>query len=199
MKPELIVLILALVLVVAVANTPSLSSEVRLILFLLALVAIILAGLHDQGMMRPRPPTRSSWSRQAVSGLSSAPWPVTRSMRAGMTPATAAATMPRMSLPPDLPPPSPPEKPKMSAEERRQRQKERQQRQEDRRPFIRLRMAIHHELDGRGITTPAAIGEALGIPAAEAAKLLTRRQWCEDDMALLQAAAARLGVQVPGP
>jgi hypothetical protein len=60
MKPELIVLILALVLVVAVANTPSLSSEVRLILFLLALVAIILAGLHDQGMMQPRPPTRSS-------------------------------------------------------------------------------------------------------------------------------------------
>jgi hypothetical protein len=118
-------------------------------------------------------------------------------MWVGVTTTTTAATMPRMNLPPDLPPP--PEKPKMSAEERRQRQKERQQRQEDRRPFIRLRMAIHHELDGRGITTPAAIGEALGIPAAEAAKLLTRRQWCEDDMALLQAAAARLGVKVPGP
>jgi hypothetical protein len=70
MKPELIVLTLALILVVAVANTLSLSSEVRLILFLLALVAIILAGLHNQGMIRPRPPTRSSWSRQAVSGLS---------------------------------------------------------------------------------------------------------------------------------
>ena len=61
MKPELIVLVLALLLVVAVSNTSPLSSEVRLILFLLALVAIILAGLHDQGIMRPRPLNRSSW------------------------------------------------------------------------------------------------------------------------------------------
>ena len=90
-----------------------------------------------------------------------------------------------MNLPPDQP--SPPEKPKMSAEER-------QQRQEDRLAFIRLRMAVRHELDGRGITTPAAIGAALGMPAAEAARLLTRRHWGEDDMALLKAAAARLGV-----
>jgi hypothetical protein len=50
-RPELIVLTLALVLVVAVANTPSLSNEVRLVLFLLALVAIFLAGLHHQGTM----------------------------------------------------------------------------------------------------------------------------------------------------
>ena len=35
-------------------------------------------------------------------------------------------------------------------------------------------MAIGRELDERGITTPAAIGEALGMPAAEATKLLTR-------------------------
>jgi hypothetical protein len=55
-------------------------------------------------------------------------------------------------------------------------------------------MAIHRELDERGATTPAAIGEALGMPAAEATKLLTRHQWREGDVALLEAAAARLGV-----
>jgi hypothetical protein len=60
-------------------------------------------------------------------------------------------------------------------------------------------MAIGRELDERDITTPAAIGEALGMPPAEATKLLTGRQWREGDVALLQAAAARLGVQVPSP
>ena len=40
--------------------------------------------------------------------------------------------------------------------------------------------------------------EALGMPAAEATSLLTRHQWREGDVARLQAAAARLGVQVPG-
>jgi hypothetical protein len=59
-------------------------------------------------------------------------------------------------------------------------------------------MAIGRELDERGITTPAAIGEALGMPATEATKLLTRRQWREGDVEQLQAAAARLGVKVPG-
>jgi hypothetical protein len=97
-----------------------------------------------------------------------------------------------MSLIPDQPPPpSPPAKPKLSAEERRARQ-------EDRLKTIRLRMAIGRELDDRGITTPTEIGAALGMPAAEATKLLTRHQWREGDVALLQAAAARLGVQVPG-
>jgi len=61
----------------------------------------------------------------------------------------------------------PPEKPKLSAEER-------QARQANRLESIRLRMAIGRELDDRGITTPSAIGAALEIPAAEAAKLLTR-------------------------
>jgi hypothetical protein len=60
-------------------------------------------------------------------------------------------------------------------------------------------MAIGRELDERGITTPAAIGEALGMLAAEATGLLARRQWREGDVALLQAAAARLGVKVPAP
>ena len=59
-------------------------------------------------------------------------------------------------------------------------------------------MAIGRELEERGITTPAAIGAALGMPAAEAASLLRRHQWREGDVALLEIAAARLGVQVPG-
>ena len=93
-----------------------------------------------------------------------------------------------MSLFPDEPPPPPPTaKPKLSAEQRRARQ-------EDRLTTIRLRMAIGRELDERDITTPAAIGEALGMPAAEATKLLTRHQWREGDVARLQAAAARLGL-----
>jgi len=85
---------------------------------------------------------------------------------------------------------SPPEKPKLSREER-------QARYPDRLTTIRLRMAIGRELDERDITTPAAIGEALGMPAAEATSLLTRHQWREGDVARLEAAAARLGVQVP--
>jgi hypothetical protein len=80
-------------------------------------------------------------------------------------------------------------KPKLSAEERRARQA-------DRLKTIRLRMAIGRELEDRGITTPAAIGQALGMPAPEAAKLLNRRQWREGDVALLEAAAARLGTPV---
>ncbi len=59
---------------------------------------------------------------------------------------------------------------------------------------IRLRMAIGRELDERSISTPAEIGAALGMPVAETSKLLTRRQWREGDVALLEAAAARLGV-----
>ena len=92
----------------------------------------------------------------------------------------------------DLDPPlSPPAKPKLSPAER-------QARMHDRLTTIRLRMTIGRELDDRGITTPAGIGGALGMPAAEAAKLLTRHQWREGDVARLEAAAERLGVQVPG-
>jgi hypothetical protein len=97
-----------------------------------------------------------------------------------------------MSTHPDQPPASPPEKPKQSAGERRLRY-------EDRLKTIRLRMLIFRELDERDITTPAAIGEAFGMPAAEATSLLTRHQWREGDVARLQAAAARLEVRVPGP
>jgi len=92
-----------------------------------------------------------------------------------------------MSQLPDQPLPA---KPKLTPEERRARQA-------DRLTTIRLRMAIGRELEDRGITTPAAIGEALGIPAAEATALLRRHQWREGDVARLQAAAIRLGVLVP--
>ena len=73
---------------------------------------------------------------------------------------------------------------------------EKKVRQEDRLKTIRLRMAIGRALDDREITDPAAIGEALGMPAAEANKLLTRHHWREGDVALLQAVAARLGLSV---
>ena len=87
-------------------------------------------------------------------------------------------------------PPSPPEKPKLAAEERRARIAERLL-------AIRLRALISQELAARGITTPAEIGAALGMSAAEAVKLMTGRRWREGDVALLEAAEARLGVQVP--
>ena len=80
-------------------------------------------------------------------------------------------------------------RPKLSAAEQRARR-------DDRIAAIRLRMAIGHELDARGITAPAAIGAALGMPAAEARSLLARHQWREGDVALLRAAAARLGLAV---
>jgi hypothetical protein len=80
-------------------------------------------------------------------------------------------------------------KPKLSSLEQRIRREERVS-------AIRLRMMIGQDLDARGITTPAEIGVALGMPRAEATKLLTRRQWREGDVALLQAAAARLGLSV---
>ena len=93
-----------------------------------------------------------------------------------------------MSLFPDQPP-SPPAKPKLSAAEQKARR-------EDRLVAIRLRMAIGHELDARDLTTPAEIGDALGMPATEAQRLLTRRQWREGDIAQLQAAAARLDLSI---
>jgi hypothetical protein len=84
-----------------------------------------------------------------------------------------------------------PPKPKLTSAEQRLRQK-------DKLVLIRLRLAIGRELDDRGITTPAVIGEALGMPAAEAQRLLTRHQWREGNVALLQAAAVRLGLRKQG-
>jgi hypothetical protein len=128
LKPELIVLVLALLLVVAAFNISSLPSRARSTLILLALVAVFLAWLHHQET-KPSRHTRVA----------------------------------------------------------------------DRLASIRLRMTIGRELDDRGITTPADIGAALGMPPAEATKLLTLRQWREGDVARLEAAAARLGLQVQDP
>jgi hypothetical protein len=89
-----------------------------------------------------------------------------------------------MSLPPD----PPPAKPKLTAQQR-------QARLADRLMTIRLRVMIGGALDDRGITTPANIGAALDMPPDEAMKLLTRHQWRDGDVALLEAAAARLGVR----
>ena len=84
-------------------------------------------------------------------------------------------------------PPPPPAKPKLSVQERRRRSEERLR-------ALRLPMAIGRELDERGIGDPAAVGAALGMPPAEATKLLTRHRWREGDVALLSAAADRLGL-----
>ncbi len=64
---------------------------------------------------------------------------------------------------------------------------------------IRLRYTINTHLEDQGVTRPAAIGAAVGLPAAEAVSLLTRRQWRAGDVAALRAAAARLGLEVALP
>ena len=53
-------------------------------------------------------------------------------------------------------------------------------------------------LQGAMVSPVADHLAALDMPPAEATKLLRGRQWREGDVALLQATAARLGVQVPG-
>ena len=69
-------------------------------------------------------------------------------------------------------------------------------RQAERLMAIRPRYTINTHLEDFGMITPAAIGGEVGLPAAEAASLLNRRQWREGDVAALQAAAARLGLKV---
>jgi hypothetical protein len=88
-------------------------------------------------------------------------------------------------------PPVSPQKPKLTFQERRRREA-------DRLVTIRLRMAIWRALDDQSITAPAKIGAALGMPAAEATKLLTLHRWREGDVEQLEAVATRLGLQVPG-
>ena len=78
----------------------------------------------------------------------------------------------------DGPPPTRPARPKLPAEERRRRR-------EDRLAALRLRVAIGRALDERGIAGPAAIGAAFGLPAGEAAKLLVRHQWREEQRLVL--------------
>ncbi len=62
---------------------------------------------------------------------------------------------------------------------------------------IRLRFCIATHLEDRGLATPAAIGAAVGMPAAEVAGLLRRKQWRDGDLAALRAVADRLGLEVP--
>ena len=69
--------------------------------------------------------------------------------------------------------------------------------QTERLKAIRRRYCINTHLEDQGLTTPAAIGAAVGLPPAEAQRLLTRRQWREGDVAALQAVAERLGLDVP--
>jgi hypothetical protein len=97
-----------------------------------------------------------------------------------------------MSLFSDDPlPPSPPLKSNPTAEEKLDHQAVRLR-------MIRLRMAILFALDDSGITTVAGVGAAIGMAGVDAAKLLNRKQWREGDLVLLEAAAVRLGLQVPG-
>ena len=70
-------------------------------------------------------------------------------------------------------------------------------RQAERLAAIRLRYRINTHLDDQGITTPAGLAQATGLPAAEAAGLLRRKQWWEGDLAALRAVADRLGLAVP--
>jgi len=49
---------------------------------------------------------------------------------------------------------------------------------------IRLRYCINTHLDEQGLTAPD-IAQMVGLPAAEAVRLLSRRQWREGDVAAL--------------
>ena len=108
---------------------------------------------------------------------------------ARMAPPSATPTLTGMSLFPDDPP-APPPPPKLTDEELRARQVDQLLR-------IRLRVMVGRELNDRNITTPAAIGAALGMAPAAATALLTRHQWREDDVLFLKASAALLGLYVP--
>ena len=72
-------------------------------------------------------------------------------------------------------------------------------RQAERLMATRLRYTINTHLEDQGLTTPAAIGAAASLPAAEALSLLTRRQWRAGDVAALQAVAGHLGLKVVPP
>ncbi len=59
---------------------------------------------------------------------------------------------------------------------------------------IRLRFSINSYLDDRGLTRPAEIGQAVGLPAADAVRLLNRRQYRDGDVEALQRVAERIGL-----
>jgi hypothetical protein len=59
---------------------------------------------------------------------------------------------------------------------------------------IRLRIAINIHLDDRGVTQPAEVGAAVGLPTTEAVRLLNRRQYREGDIEALRRVADHLGL-----
>jgi len=64
---------------------------------------------------------------------------------------------------------------------------------------IRLRFAIGSMLDDRGITTPEATAQAVGLPVTEAESLINRTRVRPGDIEALRQAAGRLGlVEDPG-
>jgi hypothetical protein len=92
-----------------------------------------------------------------------------------------------MSTPSDCPRLSPPSRFKRISIE------ERQSRDAERLKASLLREALDRALGAR-TRDPSEIGALIGLPAMAAEKLLTRRQWREGDLALLEAAAVRLGL-----
>jgi hypothetical protein len=62
---------------------------------------------------------------------------------------------------------------------------------------IRLCTCSNTHLDEQGITAPASIAQATGLSAAEAVRLLTRKQWREGDGEALKVVAVRLGLAMP--
>jgi hypothetical protein len=69
--------------------------------------------------------------------------------------------------------------------------------QAERLQAIRLRYCINTHLDEQGVTAAPDIARAVGLPPAEAVRLLSRRQWRDGDVTALQAIAERLGLEVP--
>jgi hypothetical protein len=56
---------------------------------------------------------------------------------------------------------------------------------------------ISSHLDDRGVTVPAEIGKAVGLPPVEATRLPGRKMRREEDIAALQSVAERSGIEVP--
>src|SRR4051812_50068391 len=67
--------------------------------------------------------------------------------------------------------------------------------QADKLAAIRLRYTINTHLEDQGITAPSDIARAVGLPAAEAVRLLQRRQWRGGGGAAPQKGAGRGGGQ----
>lgn len=80
-----------------------------------------------------------------------------------------------------------PTKPRLSAAEAKARKAARLK-------SLRLQMSIYLALDEKGLTAPAEVGAALGLPSAEATMLLSRKNLREGDLARLKAAAVHIGL-----